>query len=142
VDDRVGIPEIRRPDVDRPAPAHGWTASFELIDREIDACPQEDAASSLDTFVSHEALQVPQLAARVPQQKRVGVSGSGQRASDEFEEVLLAPVQALAQNVPGLFEREGRAQKAWQANEKSDGDHRVLEEAAEGGLEPGHVSVS
>jgi hypothetical protein len=121
------IAQTVRPDLDRGRPANCRTAPLELVDREVDASPEEGPQARLDPILPHRPLEVAVFAAGKSEELPIGIRCVAVDCiANHGEKGRLSTGESPAEDRPGDREVERMAQGARQAANESNANRDVV----------------
>ena len=116
---RRRIAQLAGPRDDGRAPPDDRTPPFELVDRQVDAVPDQGGERGLHTLTAHHPVEVPVLAACQREELAIRAGGRWKMTScASLQEVVVPVLEAVPQGVPCLVERDGATQEPRKAARK------------------------
>ena len=120
------IVEIALPEVERPASPDCGGKTLELLERHVDAVPEQMFECTLEALLVDQSTEIPELASCVLQKLTVRASRVVKdRPFRHFEERRFPSSQLLCKPLPGGLDRDGLADESLQPQTESEQASKV-----------------
>jgi hypothetical protein len=136
---RAGVTQRADPGGDGRAASDDRASTLELVDRQVHAVPEQSGERALHAVLAHQLLEISVLATRLSEE--LAIRTRGPRVDDvacELQEIVGPMLEAVPKRRTRLGERDGPAQEAREAREKTRPSDRVAAPAHA----PGRLSRS